>query len=331
MIRSRVYLKERHTNLIRDLLLCWVTLLLCYTGGCRNNVYAPPLPVTKQLSSPSCSPLKWKAIPGLGDKALLLVPVRIEGVQHWFQLDSGLDVTHIARNLVDKHRSWRTRNEGKYVSMLLSGTIAQWNFRDHRVLVSKDFDDQTGVSGAIGLDLLLGKMILLDFCEQVAICNGETIAKSRLPKTWLQGELRNNKVFFTFRFGDLVVNDIFIDTGASLFDIVVDLDLWRKLTRRKLDDYRNETRKVPAWGKVFTAIGAPAAEPVRLGQADIGRPIVWVRKEAPDEFSKWSYKVNGLAGNRSMFDRCMFLDLRSRVPRLSIIPCNGTPTVGKAQ
>ena len=91
-----------------------------------------------------------------------------------------------------------------------------------------------GLIGSLGLDLLVGRLTLIDYRggRLVLMSPGEAPAWLLKRATWMPAALRDGKCFLTITLAGATLPDMLFDTGSSAFDIVVDLDAWVELTGR---------------------------------------------------------------------------------------------------
>jgi hypothetical protein len=136
--------------------------------------------------------------------------------------------------------------------------------------------------------------------------------------TWTPAQLRDAKLFLNVVLAGESVEGIFFDTGASAFEITVDLGTWRSLTGCEGPEDAPIRWNVASWGNRVTVIGAPAKGPLVVGSARIDQPRVFYIEEQPSLFAGWPFPASGLVGSAPFWDRVVILDLGIR-PRFGLL------------
>lgn len=119
--------------------------------------------------------------------------------------------------------------------------------------------------------------------------------------------------------GGDTLDGLFFDTGASVFPLSVDLDLWKRLTGRTGEEPDNVRLSASSWGRQIPIIGAPALGTLRVGSVEIERPIVYHTPEHPEFFSAWGIGARGLMGSAPFWDGVVVLDLRGGEERFGVV------------
>jgi hypothetical protein len=258
---------------------------------------------------------EWASVKDVSDRAAILVPVNLDGTVGTFQLDTGLDVTVVYGD-IPADRGWETHDGMYHVPSFEIGGIdlgPMW-------LRSREESGRGEAIGSLGLDLLVGYWVLIDYPgRRLALMRpGEAPLWLWQRATWTPAELRDAKFFPYVILGGKGVGDLFFDTGSSAFDIVVDFDDWIDLTGHAGPDAAPVQRIVSSWGKRVTAVGAPATGPLIIGSARIVSPQVFYLKEQPNLFANWPFPAKGLVGNAPFWDRVLIMDLGLR-PRFGLL------------
>lgn len=253
---------------------------------------------------------------GSSERAAMRVPVDLDGTRGWFQLDTGLDVTLVYGKLAVE-RGWETHDGMIHVPSLDIGTMSLgpvW------IRSREEAGGKGELIGSLGLDLLVGHLVLIDFPgRRLALMRtGDAPVWLWQRATWTPATLRDAKLFPYVTLGGEEMDDLVFDTGSSDFDVIVDFDDWKAITGRDGPDAATERRKVSSWGKKITAIGAPARGPLVIGSARIAEPRVFYLKEQPELFAQWPFPAGGLVGCAPFRDRVVILDLGIR-PRFGLL------------
>jgi len=88
-----------------------------------------------------------------------------------------------------------------------------------------------GTAGTIGLDLLRGQIAVLDYPGKrfCLIRRADAPEELRLHKrgAWVSAEIRDGKFFVKAKLNGQRLDDVFFDTGASVFSLMVDFETWK--------------------------------------------------------------------------------------------------------
>jgi len=292
-------------------------LILLAPFACASVPAAPGDDLSQRLDSlfdglPHAT-FQWENVEGVSERAAIRLPVNLDGTEGWFQLDTGLDVTLVYGD-IPTERGWETHDGMYHVPSFEIGGMnlgATW-------LRARKKGGSTGeVIGSLGLDLLFGYWVIIDYPGRrfALLRPGDAPLWLWQHATWTPAELRNAKLFLYVTLGGQGVKDLIFDTGSSAFDVIVDFDDWTELTSPET----NPTEKdVNSWGKVVTVVGAPARGSLIIGSAHIDNPRVYYLKDEPGLFSQWPFPARGLIGNAPFWDRVVIMDLGIR-PRLGLL------------
>ncbi len=235
----------------------------------------------------------------------MLVPVEINGTSYMFQLDTGAHISFAPSTEATK-RNWRRagKDQADVSSVEVAGT-ALLPTRLH-LLEGKN-------TGTVGLDVLLGTMVIIDYPRQ-RIC---VLTQDRVPADleqrvgWERATLRFGKLFVPMKLGDEEFAASFFDTGASMFPLNVDLDRWKMLTR-KADPAKEAERtlEVPSWGKKIPLSGARTHLPLQVGGVRVEGATVYTNPQAPSFFrDQIGGGAEGLFGSTLFLNEVVVLDL----------------------
>ena len=259
---------------------------------------------------------EWVSAEGVSDRVAMRVPVDLDGIRGWFQVDTGLDAT-VVYGGIPAERKWETYDGMYRVPSLEIGRIRlgpAW------LRSRADTGAEGDMIGSLGLDLLVGHFVLIDYPgRRLAIMRaGDVPLWLLLQTSWTPAALRDGKFFLTVALGGRSVDGLFFDTGASAFHVTVDFDTWTALTGCTGPDSATTRWTVSSWGNKVTAVGCPARGPLVIGSARIPDPPVFYLKEQPKLFAGWPFPAAGLVGNAPFWDRVVILDLGIR-PRFGIV------------
>jgi hypothetical protein len=259
---------------------------------------------------------QWVGKAGVSERAAMIVPVELDGISGWFQLDTGLDVSEISAG---------------------DGVVARWDLFDGQYHVqdvriggmrlgpawihgSREPAQDSDIIGSLGLDLLVGRVLLIDYPQhRLTITTPGELPLQVLQRTsWTPAELRDAKLFLTVTLGRSCVTGLFFDTGASAFAVTVGYRKWLELTGATGPESATTRWNVSSWGTPMTALGAPVEGSLIIGSARIEHPLVFFLQEKPELFAEWPFPATGLVGNAPFWDRVVLVDLGLR-PRFGLL------------
>jgi hypothetical protein len=285
-----------------------------------------PLPATAQenLAAQLCSlferlphsSFEWIAVEGVSERAAMRVPVTVDGTECWFQLDTGLDWTVLYGDIAEE-RGWDAHQGFYHVPSVNIGSI---ELGPNWLRTRSDMEHTSILKGSIGLDLLVGYLVLIDYPGRrlTMMKHGQAPLWLLQHTTWTPAKLRDKKFFLYVGIAGQGVDDVFFDTGTSAFDVTVDFERWRALTGCSGPEEATSQWKVNSWGQEMTAVGAPAKGPLVIGSARIREPRVFYLKEQPDLFAGWPIQAQGLVGNAPFWHTVVIMDL-GIMPRFGIL------------
>jgi hypothetical protein len=282
-------------------------------GACPSETNAAQslalIAVSKSLDGKTqCVAFQWEPD---GAKIAVTLPVQIEGRTYRFQFDTGATANIIYSTIADR-AGWSKPTDHSFqpVTFRVGDTIMSrpWIsiFRDKKVTHN--------ISGTLGLWNLIGRITVIDYPGQRVCLFADADLPQELPTgTSVSATLRNGKLFVPVQVGSFASDNIVFDTGSSEFPLIVDLANWSKLSGQTEAEKAPVKREALAWGKSVLLVGAPASSQLKLGELELGIPIVFTKQDAPDGFAKMSYKVDGIMGNAPVWDGIVVLDLTANV------------------
>jgi hypothetical protein len=253
---------------------------------------------------------EWAAAEGISERAAMRVPVLLDGTDVWFQLDTGLDVTLLYGDIAEQ-RGWDMYGGMCRVPRFAIGDVDLGPVWIHQ---RPDTEGSERLRGSIGLDLLIGHLVLIDYPSRrlTLMSAGQAPAWLWQRTNWGPAELRYAKLFVYVTIEGRTLDGVFFDTGSSAFDFTVDFDSWQELTGLAGPEDAPLRWEVNSWGERVTAVGAPAVGPLVAGGVWIPEPRIFYLRERPNMFTKWPFPATGLVGNAPFWDRVIILDLGLR-------------------
>jgi hypothetical protein len=275
------------------------------------------------LADLTCVRFKWVDAVGIANRAAILVPVVAGGATLRFQLDTGETVSMIPGGSAGKFgiEHQYNREDGNWYTAPMDLELAGGQYPGREIFVDPEIT-RSEPAGTVGLDLLEGKIVVLDLAGQRFCLNDPDapgVAALFERTEFTSARIRDGKLFVEARLGDEAFDDIFYDTGASAFPLQVDLPFWQQLTGRNGDEESNTRWEVRSQERTVTFIGAPAVGTLEIGQARIENPTVFFREDQPELFTDWEFSTRGLLGNVPFLEHVVVLDLRPDANRFGVI------------
>ena len=210
----------------------------------------------------SCSRFEWD---DPSAKAVMRVPISLDGKPYWYQLDTGADVV-IPYGLT-KSEGWSPRGSAVRIPNV---RFAGMSFPAILGYPTKDMPDSPSpedLHGTVGLEPLIGHALVIDFPKQ-RIC---LLERADLPESlsreadWSPAEIRRGKLFLDIDLNGKKLDGILYDTGSSPDALVVDFSLWKEATGRSGSKDATNHTTAQSWGRVLEFIGAPASGDFKIG------------------------------------------------------------------
>ena len=244
-------------------------------------------------------------------KAAILVPVKVAGISKklFAQLDTGSNGTFFYGNVLEKRGvkfdstnlgyvkfSWLGENEMPEVGR--DSAFVSWSM-DGSVDLSSE-KPENKIVGTIGLDEILGKILVLDFPEQkyaIFSDSSEIPAGLRDRLKYVPAVINNARFYVNIVIGNDTLKDIFYDTGASMSTLTLPLQDWRRATGLQGDESEIVRDSVFSWGKKIEVLKASSKGDLQFGSLRIKSPMV-EHVEWPDT----SFNNYRLMGNAPFYD-----------------------------
>lgn len=255
------------------------------------------------------------------DKAVILLPIQFNNsdTTYWLQLDTGINDSPLYMNSfysISPTPSFKRIYEGFLginVKMLMNVKIGNYEVDNFYSYLKKDFGEEVSqnnpknIVGSLGLDFFQNKILLLDLPNnKFAIADSEQQFPVYITDNvaYHSAEILNN--YFAF---DLIIgNESYkfgYDTGASIFPLSVNYDLWQKLTGKDGSEPDNAIISTTSWGSVVSLLGSPTKEEVFLSDRSLGHLDAFYLKENPNLFKL--ARIDGLISNASFYEDSLIL------------------------
>lgn len=259
---------------------------------------------------------------GIREKAGMLLPVTIDGHADgklWMQLDTGIYSSVFYEGpfqgvSIDAYQTLKTDN-GRPLAVQFDGYIGDLPITRAQFVVKLNYGNTVEKLegdvkiGSIGLDIFMGKILVLDFPSQrLAVLN----PKEKLPLMISQADF----IPASLVKGWFVVNGsagyrnlkLVYDTGSSSFPLWVDPLLWQQLTNLDPIDPTLQRFAASSWGNMITFVGAPIKDHIRLGNYEFSHPKAYF---ADGDMGTPFASIDGIMGNAMFYDQyIVILDMK---------------------
>ena len=187
------------------------------------KVDKPETPLTDGMA---CSPFLWGADGPTRPEAKMLVPVTVDGKPYVYQLDTGSDEVSVYGSR--PHPEWKPLAQGVRLTELGFAGMTLPSVVAYLLPAVPDAD----VQGVIGLDPLVGKVLVIDFPRRRLCLVEHADAPPALVRAaqWSNAEVRHGKFFVRADVNGKRSNRLVYDTGASADALVMDLEPWKTAT-----------------------------------------------------------------------------------------------------
>lgn len=222
------------------------------------------------------------------EKAVILIPVQVTGEKKIFyaQLDTGSDATIFYGKLM--------RKLGLQVDSLNS-QMSPFQWYDHELktapleepliidwAMDADIDSSSEepdnlIIGTVGLDKIIGKILILDFPKQrYAVFEDTTKLTEILPDSvdFIGAVVSYNKFYVSLQLGPDTIPAVRYDCGASSATLILPRDWWQWATGLTGDEPAIIRDSVLSWGNYVNIWNAPAIYDMTFGNIRIKTPTV---------------------------------------------------------
>jgi hypothetical protein len=257
---------------------------------------------------------EWGQAPGFSERGAIIVPISLGGAAYKCQLDTGTYLTIVYGGEAAKPFRWRPGQKMVHVPGIGVGGIT---LPAADVQVATNFQNG-GTAGTIGLDVLIGHVVILDFpARRIYVLQRTDLpAVVRGRTSWAPAEIRRGKFIVHARLNGADCNGLFLDTGSSAFPLMVDADHWKTLTRPTYGEPPAKEVSVNSWGKQIKLVGQPGLGAIEIASLRVDHPLIFRMPEAGS--GKPRQAVSGLLGNALFWNDILVLDL-SGTPQLGIL------------
>lgn len=277
----------------------------------------PAPPATMQTAAASlvgksqCVAFNWIADAKGSPKAAIGVPVIINGQPKLLQFDTGSDVSMIYGASAAR-AGWSQPGDKTFRATTFS--IGSTQIDRPTIHVNAAMKDDGRLVGTLGLPALMGHVAVIDYPHARFCLFAEADVPAAIADVpYVRADLRYTKMFVPVSVGDYRSDALVFDTGSSELPLNVDFASWKRLTGRAATANSPATFTGMAWGKPIAFAGAPASQPMMLGKANLGTPLVYTNTAEPAAFAGWPMRTDGVIGNASLWGGIVILDLTARV------------------
>ena len=263
-----------------------------------------------------CSRFEWNS-DSVSEKAVMRVPISLDGKMYWYQLDTGADV--LITYGPPRHEGWSPRGNAVRIPRVRFAGMSFSSILGYPMRNMPDSPNPHDLHGTVGLEPLIGHAFVIDFPKQ-RIC---LLERADLPESltraadWAAAEIRHGKLFVDLDLNGKKLDGILYDTGSSPDAMSVDFSLWKEATGKSGTKDATTHGSAQSWGHELEIIGAPASGNLKIGSHVYQRPLITSTPAHPDNF-RTEYGGQGLLGNALFTQSIIILDLGAH-PRFGII------------
>jgi hypothetical protein len=259
---------------------------------------------------------EWGKAPGFSERGSIIVPISLGDATYNYQLDTGTYVTIVYGGETAKRFGWTPGQTMVHVPSIGVGGITL-PAANVRVAASSQGG---GIAGTIGLDVLIGRVVVLDFPARriYILLRADLPAAVRRRISWTPAKIRGGKFFVHAKLDGADCDGLFLDTGSSAFPLVVDADHWKTLTRPTYGEHPAREVSVNSWGKQVKLVGQPALGAIEIASLRVDHPLIFYPPGDALGLQKQPHAVSGLLGNALFWDDILVLDFGAP-PQLGIL------------
>lgn len=253
------------------------------------------------------------------------MPVTIAGKRYWMQLDTGADRTILYARPEDvAHRFGYTIESSAGHESVCVPKVGLGG----RVLNAKRFffmpamSDGQSLSGTIGIDALIGYVVVLDLpARRFCLVQPDDFPMALLSAfAGASGSLAGGKFLFSPVVDGRPLEKFAFDTGSSAAGLsVVHKIVWAELTGRDPNDPVVRHLTIPAWGRQLVSVYAPARGAASISAISLGKPAIWYTLDDPvlSDTPETDSVMSGVIGLASFLDDIVLLKLDAQ-PALGV-------------
>lgn len=275
-------------------------------------------------SPPTCGIDSWVPFTWFNaKKSALMVHATVNGKRTYFQFDTGSDASILYGKRVAKIFDTEPIESDEEWHQIQSFSFDGGPPRPERMLMVDDMRGGRKVAGTIGTDLLIGRILVLDYPgTRFAVLDEADLSGIADHIATVPADVRINKLFVPIESGGTTYPDMFFDTGSSRFDLWVDKGLWTALTGLTEPTPGGPELTGYSWGVKFLYHGAPATD-LTIAGTPITDAITYFRDAEP-VFEDYPHPATGLFGNRPFFDKIVVADYGDS-PSFGFLDCPDAP------
>lgn len=240
-------------------------------------------------------------------KVAVLVPIMIGKSNHnlYAQLDTGSDATIFYGKIIKKFGveidstaaemafSWgEADSSGRPVQ---GKALLDWT-RDDSVNAAAS-DPVERIIGTVGIDQIVGKLLLLDLASQTYAILSDTALippQTRTGMSYLPAPRdRSGRLHIDVLIGSDTLKFVLFDTGSASSTLTLPLADWQKATGLEGTEAVVIKDSIPAWGQWLQRLQAVTKQEIAFGQIHLKSPVIDCVKYL--EPSLQDYKIIGLA------------------------------------
>ncbi len=244
-------------------------------------------------------------------KAVMLVPIELSGVPGTFyaQLDTGADATIFYGNILRKFGIDVDSVNGDMPSFRWYGNSETWerplllNWTMDGDIDTLSDDPHERIVGTIGLDKVVGKILVLDFPKERYAVLGDTTDLADISSEtidYVPADISYNKFYISVEMGEDTIQAVRYDCGSSSAALVLPLDWWQWATGLNGDEPAVVKDSISAWGKYIEMWAAPSQYDMVIDDFRMKTPTV--------TFVDWpdpTLQTTKLLGNAPFADSCL--------------------------
>jgi len=259
---------------------------------------------------------EWGKAPGFSERGAIIVPISLGGAAYKYQLDTGTETTIVYGSEAAKAFGWKLGQKMVRIPGIGMGGVT---LPAADVQVAANFQNR-GTAGTIGLDVLIGHVVVLDFPARriYVLQRADLPAAVRQRTSWAPAEIRRGKFLVHARLNGAECNGLFLDTGSSAFPLMVDADHWKTLTRPTYGEPPAKEAIVNSWGKQVKFVGQPALGAIEIASLRVEHPLIFRMPEGFGASRQQPQAVSGLIGNALFWDDILVLDFGA-APQLGVL------------
>lgn len=257
-----------------------------------------------------CQQFHWATDVDGTEKAAILLPVNINGTNSLLQLDTGADINVLYGNvlfgdsLYGEGATRTTPEKGVELPVKVGSFLLGQQVFHSRADVSPG-----QAAGILGLPGLLNQVFTLDYRNRL-LCFREPLTIDEDNYFFIPARLQSGKLFLFSGIDSDYHWHYFLDTGASLYDLVIDEEEWQLLSGKSGHEADNSVLKGTSWGQPITTVGTRINGVLALGSLHLEQPRIHFIREKSSLFANYPVLARGLIGNAPFLQQKVLLDLR---------------------